>query len=79
MAKLRSPDSLLTKLENMQIGEEIWTKKSNGYVADNIATIKNKYKERKYRQTSVYTHIKPFDDTIKLEDFEKVIFITRMA
>ena len=64
MAKLRSPDSLLTKLENMQIGDEIWTKKANGYVADNIATIKNKYKERKYRQTSVYTHIKPFDDTI---------------
>ena len=79
MAKMRSPESLLTKLENMQIGEEIWTKKSNGYVADNIATIKNRYKERKYRQTSVFTHIKPFDDTIKLEDFEKVIFITRMA
>lgn len=79
MAKLRSPDSLLTKLENMQIGDEIWTKKANGYVADNIATIKNKYKERKYRQTSVYTHIKPFDDTIKLNDFEKIIFITRLA
>lgn len=79
MAKLRSPDSLLTKLENMQIGDEIWTKKSNGYVADNIATIKAKHKERRYRQSSVYTHIKPFDDTIKLEDFEKVIFITRLA
>ena len=79
MAKMRSSDSLLTKLENMQVGEEIWTKKSNGYVADNIATMKARYKERKYRQTSVYTHIKPFDDTIKLTDFEKVIFITRMA
>jgi len=79
MAKMRSPDSLLTKLENMQVGEEIWTKKSNGYVADNIATMKARYKERKYRQTSVLTHIKPFDDDIKLDDFEKIIFITRLA
>lgn len=79
MAKLRSPDSLLTKLENMQIGDEIWTKKSNGYVADNIATVKNKFKERKYRQTSVFTHLKNFDEDIKLKDFEKIIFITRLA
>lgn len=79
MAKLRSPDSLLTKLENMNIGDEIWTKKSNGYVSDNIATVKNKYKERKYRQTSVFTHTKSFDDNIKLSDFEKIIFITRLA
>lgn len=80
MAKLRSPDSLLTKLENMQVGDEIWVKKSNGYVSDNIATTKMKYKERNYRQTSVLTHPdKPFDENIKLSDFEKVIFITRVA
>ena len=79
MAKKRSPDSLLTKLEAMQVGEEIWTKKSNGYVADNIATIKKKYPNSKYRQTSVFTHTCPFDDKIKLADFERVIFITRIA
>lgn len=77
--KARSPDSLLTKLENMDIGSQIWTKKSNGYVADNIATVKKTYPDRKYRQTSVTTHIKPFDENITLKDFEKVIFVTRIA
>lgn len=79
MAKKRSPESLLTLLENMQVGEEIYTKKSNGYVADNISTITKRFTGRKYKQTSVFTHIKPFDDTIRLADFEKVIFITRIA
>ena len=77
--KARSPDSLLTKLENMDIGSQIWTKKSNGYVADNIATVKKTYPDRKYRQTSVTTHIKPFDENITLKDFEKIIFVTRIA
>ncbi len=77
--KARSPDSLLTKLENMDIGAQIWTKKSNGYVADNIATVKKTYPDRKYRQTSVTTHMKPFDENITLKDFEKVIFVTRIA
>jgi len=80
MTKKRSPDSLLTRLENMQIGEEIWAKKSNGYVADNISTVVHRFPGRKYKQTSVYTHInKPFDENIHLKDFEKVIFITRLA
>ena len=77
--KARSPDSLLTKLESMDIGAQIWTKKSNGYVADNIATVKKRYPNRKYRQTSVTTHLKPFDENITLKDFEKVIFVTRIA
>lgn len=79
MAKMRSPDSLLTKLENMVVGEEILTEKSNGYVSDNIATVKTKFPNRKYRQTSVFTHVKPFDDNLKLEDFKKMIFIIRIA
>lgn len=79
MAKMRSPDSLLTKLENMVVGEEILTEKSNGYVSDNIATVKTKFPDRKYRQTSVFTHVKPFDDNLKLEDFKKMIFIIRIA
>lgn len=79
MAKKRSPESLLTLLENMQVGSEIHTNKSNGYVADNIATVTKRFSGRKYKQTSVYTHIKPFDENIHLTDFEKVIFITRVA
>ena len=79
MAKFRSPDSLLTKLEKMMVGDEIWTEKSNGYVSDNIATIKKRFPDHNYRQTSVFTHLKPIDDDIKLKDFKKVIFITRIA
>lgn len=79
MTKKRSPDSLLTRLENMQIGEEIWAKKSNGYIADNISTVVHRFPGRKYKQTSVYTHVKPFDETIKLADFERIIFIIRVA
>lgn len=79
MAKFRSPDSLLTKLENMNVGDEIYTEKSNGYVSDNIATVKKRFCDRKYVQTSVFTHVKPFDDSLKLKDFKKVIFVTRIA
>lgn len=79
MAKKRSPESLLTLLENMQIKDEIYTTKSNGYVADNIATVTKRFPGRKYKQTSVYTHIKPFDETITLKDFKKVIFVTRLS
>jgi len=79
MAKFRSPNSLLTKLENMSIGDEIYTDKSNGYVSDNIATMKKKFPDRKYKQTSVFTHTKPLDDTLKLKDFNKIIFVTRVA
>lgn len=79
MVKRRSPDSLLTRLENMEIGDEIWTTKSNGYVADNIATVKSRYEGRKYKQLTVFTHVKPLDDQLKLCDFQKVIFITRIA
>ena len=79
MAKKRSPESLLTLLENMQINDEIYTYKANGYVADNISTVTKRFPGRKYKQTSVFTHIKPFDENIHLIDFEKVIFITRIA
>lgn len=79
MVKRRSPDSLLTKLENMEIGDEIWTTKSNGYVADNISTITHRYEGRKYKQLTVFTHSKPLDNQIKLHDFQKIIFITRIS
>ena len=42
MPKPRSANSMLTKLENMSIGDEIFTDKSNGYMSDIINTIKNK-------------------------------------
>lgn len=76
MSKPRSPDSLLTKLENMNINDEIFTNKVNGYVADNINTITKKYPTRKYKQLSLYTHIKPTFTSLK--DFSKIICITRI-
>lgn len=76
MSKPRSPDSLLTKLENMQIGEELFTDKANGYVADNINTMKKYYPTRKYTQLSLYTHITPTFTSLK--DFKKIICITRI-
>ena len=79
MAKKRSPESLLTLLENMQINDEIYTYKANGYVADNISTVTKRFPGRKYKQTSVYTHVEPFNEKIRLKDFKKVIFVTRIA
>lgn len=79
MAKMRSPDSLLTKLENMEVGDEILTEKSNGYISDNIATVKKRFPDRKYSQTGVFTHVKSLDENLKLSDFKKMIFITRIA
>ena len=76
MSKPRSPDSLLTKLENMQPGEELFTDKANGYVADNINTLKKAFPDRKYTQLSVYTHLKPTFTSHK--DFQRIICITRV-
>lgn len=77
MAKGRSAESMLTKLENMNVGDQIWTKKSNGYMSDIINTITKRHPTRKYKQTSVYTHLSPTFS--RLEDFEKIIFISRIS
>jgi hypothetical protein len=77
MSKPRSADSMLTKIENMQVGDEIFTDKSNGYISDNLNTIKKKFPDRKYTQLSIYTHEGPTYTSLK--DFKKVICITRLA
>lgn len=77
MPKPRNPDSLLTKLENMQVGDQIFVKKSNGFVADNINTIVKRNPGRRYRQQSLYTHEKP--EFTSLDDFTKIICIIRLA
>jgi hypothetical protein len=77
MPKPRSADSMLTKLENMEIGDELFTDKSNGYMSDNINTVKNKYPGRRYTQTSVYTHEGPTYSSLK--DFKKIICVTRLS
>ena len=46
MSKPRSKDSLLTKLENMKINDELFVDKANGYVSDCIHTVKLRYKNR---------------------------------
>jgi hypothetical protein len=77
MSKPRSADSMLTKIENMQVGDEIFTDKSNGYISDNLNTIKKKFPDRKYTRLSIYTHEGPTYTSLK--DFKKVICITRLA
>lgn len=76
MTRPRSADSMLTKIENMNIGDEIFTDKSNGYISDNLNTIKKNFPTRKYSQLSVYTHEKPTFTSLK--DFKKIICITRL-
>ncbi|MBR2240106.1 MAG: hypothetical protein IKO49_03725 [Bacilli bacterium] len=75
MSKPRSKDSLLTKLEDMKVDDELFVDKANGYVSDCIHTVKLRYKTRVYKQLSVYTHIKP--EFTSLKDFKKIICIIR--
>lgn len=77
MSKPRSADSMLTKLENMQVNDELFTDKSNGYMSDTINTIKRKFPDRKYTQFSVYTHEGATFTSLK--DFKKIICVTRIA
>ena len=76
MSKPRSPNSMLTRIENMQVGDEIFTDKSNGYISDNLNTIKRRFPGRRYTQLSVYTHEGPTFTSLK--DFKKIICITRL-
>lgn len=76
MSKPRSPNSMLTRIENMQIGDETFTDKSNGYISDNLNTIKRRFPGRRYTQLSVYTHEGPTFTSLK--DFKKIICITRL-
>ena len=64
MSKPRSKDSLLTKLENMNINDELFVDKANGYISDCIHTVKSRFLNRQYKQLSVYTHIKHFKKII---------------
>lgn len=77
MAKPRSKDSLLTKLEKMKVDDELFVDKANGYVSDCIHTVKLKFPERVYKQLSIYTHIKLKFTSLK--DFKKIICIIRKA
>ena len=82
MPKPRSADSMLTKIEAMQIGDEIFTNKSNGYIADNISTIKKKYPGRRYTQMS-YNYTDKIDAKtgfpISSQDMKKIICISRLS
>lgn len=76
MAKRRSSDSLLTKLEEMEIGQEIFVKKPANFVSDAIYTVVCKFKGRKYKQLTVYTH--EGENFTSLKDFIKIICICRV-
>jgi len=73
----RSVDSLLTKIEDMQIGDEIFTNKSSGYVSDSIGAIKRQFPSRRYVQMSILTHEGATYHSLK--DFKKVMSITRLS
>lgn len=73
----RSPNSMLTKIEDMSRGDEIFTDKSNGYVSDCIDTVKRSFPLRRYCQQTLYTHEKPTFKSLK--DFKKIICITRLS
>ena len=77
MSKPRSPESILTKLENMQVGDEFFVNKTNGYCSDTINTTVRTFPGRKYTQLSVYTHEGP--EYTSLKDFKKIICITRIS
>lgn len=77
MSKPRSPDSLLTKLENMEVNDQIFVKKTNGYISDIANTVCKNFPGRKYTQITVYTHEKPTFTSLK--DFTKIICVTRIA
>lgn len=77
MSKPRSPESVLTKLENMQVGDEIFVDKTNGYCSDTINTTVKRFPGRRYTQLSVYTH--EGAEYKSLKDFKKIICITRIA
>lgn len=76
MPRPRTKESMLTKIENMQVGEELFTDKPPGYISDNLDTIKLSYPKRKYSQLTIYTHIGSTFTSLK--DFKKMICITRL-
>jgi hypothetical protein len=78
MSKPRSAESMLTKLEQMKVGDEIYTFKSNGYVSDIINTVKKNFPTRKYIQQSFFTHDSPTLPASS-KDFIKVIYIIRVS
>ena len=75
MGRPRTAESMLTKIENMEVGQEIFTEKSNGYISDNLDTMKHRYPDRGYRQVTVYTHPEPVFTSLK--DFKKIICVVR--
>lgn len=76
MPRHRTENSMLTKLENMEIGEELFTDKPGGYISDNLDTIKLNFPNRKYSQITIYTHLGSTFTSLK--DFKKMICVTRL-
>lgn len=77
MSKPRSPESLLTKLEDMKVGDQIFVKKTNGYISDVANTVCKNFPGRKYTQITLYTHEKL--EFTSLKDFSKIICVTRVS
>lgn len=78
MPKPRSAESLLTKLEQMEIGDEIYSFKNQGYISDNVSTVKKRFPGRSYTTCARWTHDTPELPTSS-KDFIRVIYIMRTA
>lgn len=78
MPKPRSADSLLTKLEEMNVGDEILSLKNQGYISDNVATIKKRFPGRSYTTCTRWTH-EGLEIPLSSKDYIKVIYIMRTA
>lgn len=56
MSRKRSPKSLMTKLEKMIIGEQVFTEVSPNVISVYLNRIRKKYPTRKYTRLKLYTH-----------------------
>ncbi len=75
MGRKRSNTSLMTKLEKMIIGEELFTEASPNTVNVYIKRVYKKFPNRKYTRLKLYTHKGATFHTLK--DFKPITCIIR--
>jgi DNA-binding response OmpR family regulator len=56
MGRKRTRNSLMTKLEKMIVGEELFTEVSSDIISVYLHRLRKKYPTRKYTRLKIYTH-----------------------
>ena len=77
MSRRRSSNSLMTKLEKMALGEEVFTELPHNVISVYLWRIKKKYPTRKYSKILLYTHKGIRYSSLK--DFKQIACIVRLA